>query len=112
MNRFVMVEPRNGTIKFITRRLLRKGLLHLFDFRGESREVEIFDGFCGFREDRKYFVRKLGYAAEHHKFLVRPPGDRNHNSGTKHCNDRCVAGEDAKITFDARQVDLIDRTCK
>jgi len=61
---------------------------------------------------RKYFARKLGYAAEHHELLARASGNRNHNSRTKHCNDRSVAGKDAEIAFDARQVDLIDRACK
>ena len=48
MNGFVVIEPRNGTIEFITRRLFCQGLLHLFDFRREFSKVKILDGFLRF----------------------------------------------------------------
>jgi hypothetical protein len=100
MNGPVVIEPGDGTIKFVARRFSCHGFLHLLDFRPESGQVKILDGFRGVREDRKYFVRKLGQTSQHHKLLVRASGDSNHNSGTKHGDDRRMSGKDTKIALD------------
>ena len=49
MNRFIVIQPRDRTIKLITGRFFCQRFLHIFDSRLEFRNVKIVDGFCGFR---------------------------------------------------------------
>ena len=103
-----MVEPRNLAVEFGAGRLFRQGFLHRRDLGLQCGKIDILDGSGGCREDSEIVLRKFGQAAENDKPVADASRYGGHEPGTKHGDNRRVAGKDAEIAFGTGQVHLID----
>src|SRR5579872_211276 len=107
LDALVVIEPRKLTVK-LGAFLFRKLGLHVVDLFGELRMVELFQRGRNVGENREAPGGDFRKAAKHDDLLLRGSGDDRQDTRANRRHHRRVSGQDAEITFEARNIDLID----